>query len=205
MAENFLTLISPTIAELMKTRFTKTLSSILVALTALAAITYSSCNKSNDKSTTTTKCIVCAYGGSCINDTCRCLTGYEGPTCETISREVFFGNWQVFEKGSNTNTSQYGVSIQSSSAGISNVIISNFYNYFTQPVQAVINKDTITIPNQEMQGKVIFGVGFMNPTTTGIADQALTLRYEVIDTATGTVNDFGYYPADGSNASSWNK
>ena len=94
---------------------------------------------------------------------------------------------------------------QSSSAGISNVIISNFYNYFTQPVQAVINKDTITIPNQEMEGKVIFGVGFMNPTTTGIADQALTLRYEVIDTATGTVNDFGYYPADGSNASSWNK
>ena len=196
MAENFLTLIAPTIAEPMKTRFTKTLSSILVALTALAAITYSSCNKSNDKSTTTTKCIVCAYGG---------LTGYEGPTCEIISREVFFGNWQVFEKGSNTNTSQYGVTIEASAAGISNVIISNFYNYFTQPVQAVVSKDTITIPNQEMQGKVIFGVGFMNHTTTGIADQALTLRYEVIDTATGTVNDFGYYPADGSNASSWNK
>jgi len=155
---------------------------------------YSSCTK-GVKST-------CAYGGTRVGDSCRCVAGYQGLNCDSISREKFEGQWQVSEKGSATNPSEYSLSIQPS-ALVTGVTITNFYNYFQKPITATISYDTITIPNQELEGKVIFGTGIIYFKTSDNAYDNITLRYEVVDTATGLVNDFGYYPSDGSSASAW--
>ncbi len=151
------------------------------------------------------KTVVCAYDGVCNNGTCTCKSGYEGTNCETLTRDKFTGNWSVFEKGSTTLASQYVVSIQPTGTIPTNVVINNFYNFFTSPVNAYVVGDSLYIPNQQLQGKVIFGVGAISSNTTYGEYGTLTVSYEVIDTATLNVVDFGYYPPDLRNPSVWNK
>ena len=164
-----------------------------------------SCNRDKCKS------IVCAYGGVCNGGACTCLLGYEGSNCETISRNKFLGNWMVFEKGSITQAAQYPISIEAaaySSNPVTDVIIKNFYNYFTTPIKGSISKsgDTLFIPNQQYEGKVLFGVGYIYSNTTYGQYGGITMRYEIIDTATQRVNDFGYNDSiDHSRPSEWNK
>lgn len=184
----------------MKMRFKTILVTAFTALSAFVAITYTSCNRDKCKT------IVCAYGGVCNGGTCVCPTGYEGTNCETISRDKFMGNWSVFEKGSITQASQYGTSIEPAK-NINEVVIRNFYNYFRTPILAYISHDTITIPNQQYEGKVVFGVGYIHQNMTTYRQYgSLTLSYEIIDTATIKVNDFGYNTLiDKSKPSEWNK
>jgi len=87
-----------------------------------------------------------------------------------------------------------------------NVVIKNFNNYFITPVKAYVANDTIYIPNQQYEGKVIFGVGYWFTNVTYGQYGHITMRYEVIDTATSKVNDYGYNDAvDRSDPSEWNK
>jgi hypothetical protein len=48
----------------------------------------SSCNNKN-------KCenVACINGGSCYNGACVCPVGYEGPRCDTLSRDKFIHNY----------------------------------------------------------------------------------------------------------------
>jgi len=182
----------------MKSPLKKILIPALVTISALFSMVYMSCK--NDKC----KTIVCAYGGVCNQGACICPSGYEGTNCETISNQKFLGNWQVFEKGSTTNAAQYEIAILVDTP-VTTVTITNFHNYFTSSVLAYVNHDTLTIPNQEMEGKVIFGVGYIYTSSTYGQFGAISMRYEFIDTATGLVDDFGYYPGDLSLPSAWNK
>lgn len=178
--------------------------SALITAFAFLSVAYVACNRDKCKT------VVCANGGICNLGTCICPSGYEGAQCETITRNKFLGNWSVFEKGSITNASQYGVTIESfddpGSTDPSNITIRNFYNYFKTPVKAYCVLDTMFIPNQEYEGKLLFGVGTIYSTSTYGQFALMTVRYEIIDTATEVVNDFGYNPAiDGSDPSQWNK
>ena len=56
------------------------LSSIAI-IGVLFTVMYTSCKP--DKC----KAIACAYGGTCNDGSCKCLPGYEGPNCETITRK----------------------------------------------------------------------------------------------------------------------
>lgn len=169
-------------------------------IAVFAAIVYSSCNRDKCKS------VVCAYGGVCNGGACICPSGYEGSNCETVSRDKFLGNWYVYEKGSITESGHYAISIVPGDNDITQVYIRNFYNYFRTPIKAYVVHDTLTIPNQQYEGKVVFGVGNIYTNTTFGQYGALTMRYEVIDTAApNKVNDFGYYTLDGSDPSEWNK
>ena len=95
-------------------------------------LNFISCNKnSSPKVTTIVKCVSCANGGLCVDDTCRCPTGYEGSNCETITRDKYLGNWEVFEKGSTTKAAQYAVSIVAAN-NVNQVVIINFNNYFVK-------------------------------------------------------------------------
>ncbi len=175
-------------------------SALLVCIMPLV-----SCNKNNDSQTTTkTKCVSCANGGACIHDTCSCPVGYEGTFCETLSRTKFLGNWTVFEKGSTSNAAQYEVSI-TTSANLSQITIINFNNFFISPIVADVHGDTIVIQNQQHNGKVTFGHGYIYTNATFGQFGALSLSYEVIDTATLRVDDYGVYSSDLSDPSSWNK
>ncbi|NDC41900.1 MAG: hypothetical protein EBZ77_10175 [Chitinophagia bacterium] len=154
------------------------------------------------------KAISCAYSGLCIDGACACHPGYEGTNCETITRKKYIGSlWQVHEKGTISPTINYPVAIEPGEQ-INVVSIKNFYNYFGgNSVRAIVDKDTIVIPNQQIMGKVIFGKGYIHSSSAESINDIITMYYAVIDSANNNiVDDFGYYSAiDHSSPSVWYK
>ena len=175
------------------------MSTFTYLLLSFSVFYLSSCQQDKCKSTN------CAYGGTCNQGVCTCLPGYTGPTCDTISSTFFTGSWNVTEQGTISLKRSYTVYIQQDTL-TTGVIIYNFYNYFAA-VKATIKGDSITIPNQQMQGKVLFGKGYIAAQSSYGAFGAIVLTYEVIDTAnTQLVDDFGYYPLlDGSSGSLYSR
>lgn len=183
---------------MMKTPLKTILFSALVTCSAFIAVVYTSCNRDKCKT------IVCAHGGVCNSGACICPSGYQGSNCETTSRDKFLGNWTVFEKGTNTESAQYPISVVPGK-DITDVLIKNFYNFFKTPIKGYVNNDTLFIPNQQYEGKVLFGQGYIFSDVTYGQYGRISMAYEIIDTATGLVNDFGNYPPDESDPSLWNK
>lgn len=180
--------------------------SILGSILFTCSAVFVSCNGKSGKSPFLDKCaaISCAYGGQCTDGVCVCPDGYSGTNCEIVDRDKFIGSWNVTEQGSQSIQTQYALAVEKD-ADPTIVHIKNLYNYFSS-VKATIHHDTLTIPNQNLQGKVVFGVGFIYGDTILGANTMISLRYEVIDTATQHVDDFGYYQdVDNSKPSSWKK
>lgn len=161
-----------------------------------------SCTKNNNNSS---GCVVCANGGVCLGKVCTCLIGYEGSDCNTLSATKFLGSWNVTEKGSNSDTARYGLAIQTVSGSANKVIIKNFYNFFTQDVNGIIVADTLFIPVQQLGGKIVVGFGYISVGSNPQTDGQVSVRYEVIDTATQTINSFHYVDGDLSTASLWKR
>ena len=183
----------------MKVRLRAIFISALVTISAFVSIAYVSCNRDKCKT------LVCGNGGVCNLGECICPSGYEGIQCETVSRNKFLGNWNVFEKGSLTNAAQYPIAIKPAEL-VTDVIIKNFYNYFRTDVRGYVVGDSLFIPNQQFEGHLIFGGGYIYTTNTYGQFAAINMYYEVIDTMTQMVNDFGYNSVvDGSDPSLWNK
>jgi len=179
---------------LMKARFKTILLSALGALTAFTAVTSSSC--SEDKC----KAIVCAYGGVCTDGQCLCPSGYEGPQCETITRTRYLGIWNITEDGTYSNAAQYSIAVEKG-PNLSEVRIKNFRNLFVDEVQAFVKGDTITIPNQTINGNKIYGFGYITDEKYYGDNGKIVMRYVVTDPA-GNVDDFG---VNGGDASLWIK
>ena len=178
--------------------------SLIFSLTAFSAVFYVSCRPSGNDDAC--QAIACAHGGTCAKGSCICPTGYEGANCEITTRDRFLGGWRVAEKGTVTAYREYQVAIEANSTDAAHINLKNLYNYFTLPVQAYVIKDSIFIPNQQLQGKVVFGVGYIDTVGTSNTANQIVLRYEVVDSATQMVDDFGYYEMlDGSLPSSWAK
>ena len=151
--------------------------------------------------------VTCLHAGTCSNGICNCTVGYEGKYCDTASRDKFLGNWLVTEKGSMSFATQYYVRIAEgdSLTAVINVVIENFYNYFTKPLNAYVKRDSIFIPTQNYQGKVVFGYGYCLADTFGSYNK-IVMKYEVVDSATNLINDFGYNASvDHSLPSTWTK
>ena len=55
----------------------------LLTILVFSAVIYTSCHKDKCKD------VVCLNKGVCDNGKCFCLTGYEGPRCDTLSRNKF--------------------------------------------------------------------------------------------------------------------
>ena len=179
----------------MKSPLKTILISSLVTFSAFISIVYTSCN--NDKC----KSIVCAYGGVFNQGACTCQPGFEGSNCETISSTKFIGGWQVSETGTTTAFAQYEMAIEVDTP-VTTVFLKNLNNYFTDLVIAYVNHDTLTIPNQDLDGKTVFGTGYIYSTDVNGNFGIISMRYEVIDDVTNRADDFGVYP-DGSSPSIW--
>lgn len=178
----------------MKARFKIIMLSALGALTAFSAVTFSSCNENKCKE------IVCAYGGVCTDGQCLCPSGYEGNQCETITRDRYIDVWKVTEDGTFTNAAQYSVSVEAG-PNITELRIKNFRNSFVDEVQAFVKGDSITIPNQVVDGHTVRGFGYLMDDKYYSENGKIIIRY-IVKSPDGRVDDFG---VDGGDASLWNK
>jgi hypothetical protein len=127
-------------------RFKNIIFSAVLSLGAFSAITYTACTKDECKD------VVCQNGGTCVSGTCNCTTGYEGTNCETESRTKFIKSWSAADQIGSTNL-VYTVAIAGGSA-INGVLISNAFsdNFFSNPINATVEGNTITIPDQRPDG-----------------------------------------------------
>ena len=133
-----------------------------------------------------------------------CAAGYEDSVCATESRSKFVSNWVVDENGSTTSNTHYTASIQKG-ATVTDVLLINFFNYFTLPVNAYVKGDSIFIPNQHLQGKVVYGMGGITGNSYNGKYSEIILNYQVVDSATGIIDDFGYNPAHIAAPSIWTR
>lgn len=180
----------------MKSRLQAILFSAAVVLISFTAVTFNACKE--DKC----KAINCAYGGVCQDGRCLCPAGYEGPQCETINRERFFGGWQVEEDGTVSSESLYPVTI-SAGEQMTDVIISNIYNQaLGGDVKATVLGDTLTIPSQTVNGYTIKGYGILMDDLYYGQHGRMDVRYSVTNNTTGVNDNFGL---DSGQVSRWHK
>ncbi len=117
----------------------------------------------------------CLNGGTCNDGDCSCVTGFEGDRCQTETRAKFFGTYNVVESCNVSGNFNYQISITTSAASASSVIINNFYGVGAAAT-ATVSGSAITIPNQtvDVQG---------NPLTLSgsgqISGNILTLSYTI--------------------------
>lgn len=190
----------------MKIRLKPILISALTTLSVFTSVVLVSMSCNKDKC----KAIVCAHSGVCNGGSCTCLAGYEGSNCETIARDKFKGNWQVLEKGSATTGAQYGITIEEaawSSNPVTDVVIKNFNNSFVTPIKGSVVGDSLFIPNQQYEGRVVYGVGYIYTSTEYGQYGSITMRYVIYDTSGKTpANYYGYNEdINHSKPSQWNK
>lgn len=121
--------------------------SALLTLGAFSAITYTSCSKDDCED------VICSNGGTCVDGTCACPTGYEGTTCQTESRAKFARTtaWNATDNPPSGNPLTYTCIITNGAGSVQNVIIDNNFadNFFVNNVNATVSGNTITIPSQE--------------------------------------------------------
>jgi len=185
--------------QVMKAYIRKTVFFTGLVLAIMSVMSFMACNRN--------KCntVVCLNRGVCNDGACTCPVGYEGANCETEIRKKFTGNWRVFEKGSASLAKQYGVSV-TNGEGVTDLLITNFNNYFHGRIRAYVEGTRIIIPVQRTEGKVVYGEGDLFTTVTYGQFGGITFRYIVQDSATLTKDDYGYEPAiDFSEPSDWNK
>jgi len=179
----------------------KTKVIVLLAGLFIACI---SCNKGDNSGKTITKCVTCLNGGQCINDTCRCPAGYTGVGCETRFIDKFLGEWLVTEQGNaSTGTQTYEIEINNIDS-VTTLNINGLSDNFAISVLANVVGDSIYIATQTVDGNTYVGVGYIHAGGTLGPNGEITMRYQVTNTSTGVVNDFGY-SSPNDNSSQWIK
>ena len=143
---------------------TKLLSILGVA--AVAAIGLSSCE--------TDACadVECGVNGTCVDGDCVCDAGYEGTACDTEERAEFIATYNVSEACTSGNYT-YSISVQTSTTGVTNVIVTNFGDYGVN-VAGTVNGNNINFANQTVDGLTFTGSGQINGTV-------LSITYNVSD------------------------
>lgn len=179
----------------MKARLKTIFLSAASAVALFSTVTYTSCE--NDKC----KAIVCAYGGVCTDGQCLCPSGYEGPQCETLTRERYLGPWTVTENGTITEAIQYSVSIEPGD-NITELRIKSFRNLFVTSVSAFVKGDSLYIPEQVVDKHKVVGHGYITDEKYYGDNGKIVLYYKVTNEDNGLVDYFGL---DEGDPSEWNK
>ncbi len=147
--------------------------------------------------------VACINGGKCEAGGCNCPTGYSGVHCEVSGADRFTGYWRVSEKGSMTTHADYFISLEGTSKD--SLRIQNFNNYFLKMVKAWVIGDSIVIPTQGLEGKIVRGSGYIYSSVDYGQYGIMRIRYQVTDSATLVTNDYGYDGTSGADPSRWTK
>ncbi len=129
---------------------------------AIIATTFTSCNPDPCEK------VICNNNGTCNEGVCSCEAGYEGETCDILSRTKTVSDWNVEEDGSLSAADNYDVTITANSNDAKAIYIGNMYNAFSNAVNATVNGNVITIDRQEPDGDGYFVRG------TGTIDESVT-------------------------------
>lgn len=108
---------------------------------------------------------------------CVCYNGYEGVNCDTEERADFIGTYNVTEVCSSGNYA-YSITVTTSGAGISSIIVTNFGDYNIN-LSGTVSGDNVTFASQTIGGGTFSGVG-------RIYGNILTITYNV---TSGTASD----------------
>lgn len=124
------------------------------------------------------KDVSCLNGGVCVDGSCQCELGFEGPNCETEQRLAFVGEYAV-EEACNLGDFSYTIEIIASPDDIRKVTITNFAD-FGLDVDALVDGTTIEIPSQMVDNKTLSGSGelvsdLLNIEYTLVPDSGQTL------------------------------
>jgi len=139
----------------------------LVTFTTFGAVTFTSCNPDECKD------VVCANNGTCnsADGSCTCQTGYEGTTCQTLSRAKFVGVY-VGNEQCTVGTDQYSITITENSDAIK-LTMSNIYNQAFTAVGTMSGTNTFSFNNTQ-SGSTFSGTGTLN-------GNQLTVSYQISD------------------------
>jgi len=143
------------------------------ALAMLAAATFSSCEQDPCKD------VVCGDQGQCVEGSCVCNAGYEQDAaglCNTEQRAKFLGSYVVDDNCSSSGVTTYNTTIVTSTAGVTEVRLTNFWGEFTNAVVATVSGSTITIARQEPSGD-----GFFVEGSGTISGNTITWTYTITD------------------------
>lgn len=119
-----------------------------LTVSAFTAVLYTSCTKDACKNVT------CNNGGTCSGGNCTCTTGYEGTSCETQSRTKFIKSWSASDllTGGTSPIPYTSAIVAGVSTDVTQVLIADFSDFFTNTVTASISGSTITISSQNPDG-----------------------------------------------------
>jgi hypothetical protein len=149
------------------------LRSLTLALSvAVGTVLLNSCTQDPCKD------VVCQNGGTCVAGNCDCVTGYEGDSCQTLSRAKFIGTWAVDDDGTSSGPANYNITVTAGTA-VTAVNIDGLWQLFVNSITANIDGNAITIPLQEPDNDdyTIEGSGTITPGTTS----TVAMTYTVTD------------------------
>jgi len=159
---------------------------LMVALALFTGVaTFTSCEDDPCDDT------ICNNGGLCVEGNCDCADGYSGATCDDLDRDVVLGTggssiWDVDNEICNGNASPaYDVTMTAPSASEVELRLANFWNVFTNSVEATVNGSEIAIASQDPDndGFLVEGTG-----TLSQDGNSITWNYKITD-SNSTPND----------------
>ena len=137
--------------------------SALLAIGSFSAVFYTSCNKDECKD------VVCNNGGTCVSGSCSCPVGFEGTSCEILTRDKFTGTYVGTETCS-IGSDAYTITITTNSNNIM-VTLTNLYNQGFTAMGTVTGANTFSLSGS--QGTTSYtGTGTLNT-------NQLTLQYTI--------------------------
>ena len=116
-------------------------TTLFFCLGIFGLIIYSACKKNNCGNNS------CKNGGTCINDTCSCPTGYTGSDCGTTWSTQYLGSFTCTQTCNVTVGSGSWTSVISGNYtnGQDTILISNFGNFGKNIVAGVDNHGNVFI------------------------------------------------------------
>lgn len=141
--------------------------SAFLTISAFCAVLYTSCSKDACKGVT------CLHSGTCSGGNCTCPTGYEGTTCQTLSRDKFVGTYPGSEICT-VGTDNYTVTLAASSNDLQ-LTYSNLYNESFTATCNMVATDSFTFSGSQ-SGATFNGSGRLVANT-------LTVHYTIVSAA----------------------
>ncbi|MEI8280014.1 MAG: hypothetical protein WCG87_09640 [Bacteroidota bacterium] len=147
---------------------------------AFTAVTYTACNKDACKNVT------CNNGGTCSGGNCTCVSGYEGTTCDSLTRNKYLtggtiASWKTGIGEDSCYSPGYMMTI-APGANNDEIIINNFAGYGVSSVVTGVKVSGLTFTKT---GTVTVGAVTLSSISGSInsAGTQITFTYHAVDTS----------------------